>query len=190
MKRFVLISAFVLMTIPANAQNVIHGVTRGITLDISGGYAYTALYPGTGWPNVNGFYGSLGVNLTPWLQLSADASEQYGSLTGASTKLYGNHFGPRFFYRPRGSMTSVFAEFLVGGSRLDVNVSGPGGARYSTNGFSLKTGGGVDFRITQHWSVRAFHADYYRMSFLQGQQNNLWLSAGIVYNIGRRRFPR
>ena len=192
MKVFVLCSALLLMTIPASAQQPVRGLKQGMTVELAGGFARTQFNTGpNGYPNMNGFFGSVGVNILPWLQVQADASAQYGSVPNANITLYGNHFGPRVLYRPFHSRTfTTFGEFLAGGSRLDVTLSGPaGGGKFSENGFSFKTGGGVDWHISPHWSVRVFDADYYRTSFLQTHQNNLWISTGIVFTLGRNRTP-
>lgn len=191
MKGFVLCFALLLTTISASAQQPVRGLKQGVTVELAGGFAHTQFNNGgSGYPNMNGFFGSVGVNILPWLQLQADASAQYGSLTGATTNIYGNHFGPRIFYGPFHSHTFVtFGEFLAGGSRLDLNIKGPGGAKFSENAFSFKAGGGVDYHISPHWSVRLFDADYYRTSFLTTHQNNLWISTGIVFTLGRNRTP-
>ena len=191
MKGFALSSALLLMTISASAQQPVRGLKHGMTVELAGGFAHTQFNTGpSGYPNMNGFFGSVGVNILPWLQVQADASAQYGSVTGANTRIYGNHFGPRIFYRPFRSTTFVtFGEFLAGGSRLDLNVNGTSGGKFSENGFSFKAGGGVDWHISPHWSVRVFDADYYRTSFLTTHQNNLWISTGIVFTLGGGRAP-
>jgi len=197
MKRPVLSCAFLVfgcvlltMAAPAQAQDRTQALKQGMSVELSGDFAHTQFNAGGGYPNVNGFLGSVGLNILPWLQIQADASEQWGSAFGANTKLYGNHFGPRIFFRPRHSTLTAFGEFLAGGSRLDLTIQGPGGSTYSENGFSFKTGGGVDLQLSRHWAVRAFDADYYRTSFLQTHQNNLWLSTGIVFTFGGGRYPR
>ncbi|MGB6483622.1 MAG: hypothetical protein WBE86_09065 [Candidatus Acidiferrales bacterium] len=86
-------------------------------------------------------------------------------------------------------MFNPFAEALAGASRLDLNFPQEM-QKYSEHGFSYKLGGGLDLAIDRHWSVRAFDADYYRTSFLQTHQNNLWISAGVVFKFGDRRYPR
>ena len=182
--------AMMLMAAPVMAQQPARGLNQGVTVDLAAGFAHTQFNAGGGYPNVNGFIGLVGVNITPWLQVQADASEQWGSVFGANTKIYGNHFGPRVFYRPRNSKLSVFGEFLAGGSRLTLALNGPNGGNFSENGFSFKTGGGVDVQVSQHWAVRVFDADYYRTSFLQDHQNNLWIATGIVFTLGRNRTPR
>jgi opacity protein-like surface antigen len=181
--------ALACMALPVYAQSPERGVQRGMTVELSGGYAYTNFNAGLGYPNVNGFYGSVGINITHWLQAYGDGSEQYGSITNGNIRIYGDHFGARFYYRPRYSMVNPFAEVLFGISKLTLNFP-QAQESYSQNGFSYKAGGGVDLAISRHWSVRAFNADYYRTPFLQTHQNNLWLSAGVVFKFGEQRYPR
>lgn len=85
-------------------------------------------------------------------------------------------------------MFNPFAEFLAGASRLDLNLTSIR-QKYSENGFSFRTGGGLDLKFTRRWSVRAIEVDYYRTPFLQAHQNNIWLSAGVVFTFGNREYP-
>lgn len=181
--------ALACFALPAFAQAPLAGVQRGMTIEVGGGYDFTQFNAGPGWPNVNGYYGSLGINITRWIQFYAEGAEQFGSITDGNTRLFGDHAGARFYYRPRYSMFNPFGEALAGISRLDLNYT-PFNVRYSENGFSFKVGGGLDLNIDRHWSIRAFDVDYYRTPFLQTHQNNLWLSAGIEFKFGERRYPR
>ncbi|MGB7226777.1 MAG: outer membrane beta-barrel protein, partial [Candidatus Acidiferrales bacterium] len=139
------------MALPAYGQ-VQRGVHRGLTIELGGGFDDTQ-FNSSGWPNYAGYYGSIGVNVTSWLQIYADGNEQFASVSGGNTRLYGDHIGGRFYYR-RYQALNPFAEALFGASRLDLNLT-PGGQRYSENGFSFRTGGGLDFNVDRHWSVRA-----------------------------------
>ena len=50
-------------------------------------------------------------------------------------------------------------------------------------------GGGLDIAITRHFAVRALEADYYRTQFSNGlndRQNNLRLSAGVIFRFGEK----
>jgi Outer membrane protein beta-barrel domain len=174
------------MALPAYAQGQ-RGVQRGMTVELGGGFAYTE-FNSSGWPNHEGYYGSIALNVTPWLQIYADGDQQFGSVAGGNTRLYGDHIGGRFYYRPRYEMLNPFAEALFGVSRLDLNLTPPG-PKYSENGFSFRTGGGLDLSINRYWSVRAFEVDYYRTPFFQIHQNNLWISAGVVFKFGEGRYP-
>lgn len=173
------------MALPAYGQ-VQRGVHRGLTIELGGGFDDTQ-FNSSGWPNYAGYYGSIGVNVTSWLQIYADGNEQFASVSGGNTRLYGDHIGGRFYYR-RYQALNPFAEALFGASRLDLNLT-PGGQKYSENGFSFRTGGGLDFNVDRHWSVRAFEMDYYRTPFFQVHQNNLWFSAGVVFKFGEREYP-
>jgi opacity protein-like surface antigen len=177
-----------LVACSAGAQEPQRAVVRGMTVELGGGLAYTEFNAGPGWPNATGFYGSLGVNVTHWLQVYADGDKQFAWISDGNTRLYGDHLGARYYYRPRDWMLNPFAETLFGISRLDLNLT-HAGQKYSENGFSFRVGGGLDLNIDHHWAIRAFEADYYRTPFLQTHQNNLWVSAGVVFKFGEREYP-
>lgn len=162
---------------------------RGPTLELSGGYAHTNFHAPPGWPNVNGFYLSVGLNITRWFQIYGDGDMQFGSIPQGNTRMYGDHIGARFYKRTAGDFFNPYAEFLVGASRLDLNLT-PGGQKYSEHGFSFRAGGGLDLQLSPHWAIRAIEADYYRTPFLNSHQNNLWLATGVVFTFGNGKYPR
>lgn len=187
LRQLALACALALVALPAHAQRPQAGINRGMTVELGGGFDYTQ-FNAPGWPNQAGYYGSIGVNITRHIQLYADGDEQFGSVPFGNTRLYGDHIGARYYYRPWYSMLNPFGEALVGVSRLDLNYS-QAGQNYSEHGFSFRLGGGLDLNLTRHWSVRAFEADYYRTPFLQTHQNNMWFSAGIVFKLGEHQYP-
>jgi hypothetical protein len=154
-------------------------------MELYGGYAFARLVNGGTGSNLNGVLGSFGYNIKPWLQLVADSSYNVVASSGTKNVLYGNHFGPRFFRRGRNRWSATpFVEALVGGSRADTTVSGAGGYKTSQNCFSIKAGGGVDIRPSRRIDIRLFDVDYYRTSFgTNVQQNNYWVSTGIVLRL-------
>jgi len=117
-----------------NAGIRTRGPRRMPLIELFGGYAFARLDGGGGTSsNLNGALGSFGWNVTPWLQIVADTSYDFVTVSGTKTVLYGNHYGPRLFFgrvRNRWGITP-FVEGLVGGSRADVTVSGTGG--YATS---------------------------------------------------------
>jgi hypothetical protein len=129
--------------------------------------------------------GSVALNLTSWLQIAADSTYNYVNFTGSKNVLYGNHFGPRYFYRKQNRLKATpFAEFLIGGSRSDTTVAGAGGYTSSVNCISYKAGGGLDLHPTRHWEIRLLDVDYYRTAFGTGlHQNNYWVSTGVVFHL-------
>lgn len=135
--------------------------------------------------NLNGGMGSFAWNFKSWLQVVADSSYNFVTVNGSKTVLYGNHFGPRYFYRSHNRFNATpFVEALIGGSRADVTVTGTGGYKTSQNCMSYKVGGGLDLHPSRHWEIRVFDFDYYRTSFgTNVHQNNYSASAGIVLRL-------
>lgn len=79
-----------------------------------------------------------------------------------------------------------FGQVLLG-------VAHGGGSLYSTatgytgskNQFAMTTGGGLDLNLTQTISLRLVEANYFLTRLPNGSnnhQNNLWISAGIVFH--------
>jgi hypothetical protein len=160
------------------------GRTSTPRIEVFGGYSFARMNGGAGsYSNLNGAMGSFGWNFKPWLQIVGDSS--YNVITpvsGTKTVLYGNHFGPRYFYRKHMRWGATpFVEALVGGSRSDTTVSGTGGYKTSQNCLTYKVGGGFDLHPSRRWEIRVLDFDYYRTSFGTNlHQNNYWASTGIV----------
>ena len=138
--------------------------------DLSTSYAFLhsdpARSPGIGALTVNGGGVSLGYNANRWLTAVVDVSGYAGSnvvlalLTGcpsavsSSTTMWTYLAGPRFNFR-RSKRVTPYAQVLAGfahGSGLYT----PGIQR----SFALSVGGGLDVRITDHFSLRPVQADY------------------------------
>jgi hypothetical protein len=155
-------------------------------IELFGGYGFARLDGGGGvWSNMNGIVGSFGWNVKPWLQIVADSSYDFMTVSGTKTVLYGNHYGPRVFGRMRNRWgITPFVEGLIGGSRSDVTVSGTGGYSTSINTISYKVGGGLDIKPSRRFEIRLLDVDYYRTGFgTNVHQNNYWASAGIVIRL-------
>jgi hypothetical protein len=162
------------------------GTRRNFLLELFGGFSYAGLNSNGTMTNFMGGMGSLGYNMTSWLQIVGDSSYNTVTVSGIKNKLYGNHFGPRFYYRRfnRWGLTP-FGEALIGGSRLDTKgTSGGYTVSASANCISYKAGGGVDVRIKRHWEVRLIDVDYYRTSFGTNQTQNYYsASAGVILRL-------
>lgn len=154
-------------------------------IELYGGFAFARFVSGGSSTNFNGALGSFGWNFKPWLQIVGDSSYSFVTVSGTKNVLYGNHYGPRYYYRSRNRWNvTPFAEAFVGGSRSDTTVSGIGGYTTSENSISFKVGGGIDFRPSRRWEIRLFDVDYYRTSFgTNTHQNNYWVSTGIVLHL-------
>jgi hypothetical protein len=160
-------------------------VRRPPMLEFYGGFAFARIQGASGYSgtNFNGALGSFGVNVRPWLQLVGDSSYNFVTVSGTKNVLYANHYGPRFYYRGLHRLNiTPFAEAFVGGSRADVTPTG--GPTTSQNCISYKVGGGIDYRASRRWEVRAIDFDYYRTSFgTNTQQTNYSISAGVVLRL-------
>ncbi len=162
------------------------GPRRMPLIELFGGYAFARLNGGSGtWTNLNGALGSFGWNVKPWLQIVADSSYDFVTVSGTKTVLWGNHYGPRLFGRMRNRWgITPFVEGLIGGSRADTTVSGTSGYTASVNSISYKVGGGLDMKPSRHFEIRLLDVDYYRTSFGTNlHQNNYWATTGIVIRL-------
>ena len=162
------------------------GIRRLPLIELFGGYAFARLNGGSGtWTNLNGALGSFGWNVKPWLQIVADSSYDFVTVSGTKTVLWGNHYGPRLFGRMRNRWgITPFVEGLIGGSRADTTVSGTSGYTASVNSISYKVGGGLDMKPSRHFEIRLLDVDYYRTSFGTNlHQNNYWATTGIVIRL-------
>ena len=168
------------------------GAHQSFLMELYGGYAFARFVNAGTSANLSGGMGSFGWNFRPWLQIIGDSSYNFATTSGAKSVLYGNHFGARYYYHSsrfgmgRRGLTP-FVEAMVGGSRIDTTVSGPGGYKTSVNCISYKAGGGIDFHFSSHWEVRLINVDYYRTTFgangYSAAQNNYWASAGVVLRL-------
>ena len=74
-----------------------------------------------------------------------------------------------------------FAQVLIGPAHAN---GGQAGVADGTSAFAMRLGGGIDVPLKSHFIVRAFQVDWYRTQFsntINDRQNNLLISAGIVY---------
>lgn len=161
------------------------GARKPFAIELFGGFTYTRFVSGGYGSNFTGATGSVGWNFKPWLQIIGDSTYSYATISGTKNALYGNHYGPRYYFRRlnRWNITP-FVEGLVGGTRADTTVSGAGGYTTSANCISYKVGGGVDMHTSKHLEIRVFDVDYYRTAFGSNlHQSNYTVSTGIVLQL-------
>ena len=159
------------------------------TVDVFAGYSYVRANPATSGSNgfnLNGGSASVAYNFNNWLSGVAD----FGGYTntnilgsGASGTLSTYLFGPRVSYH-RFSRVTPFGEVLFGVAHTGANLLN---TTNSQDAFAMTVGGGVDYRISSHFSVRAAKVDYLLTRFNEfnttntQSQNNLRVSTGIVF---------
>jgi opacity protein-like surface antigen len=158
------------------------------TIDVFAGYSYVRANPSTPRAqsfDLHGGSASVAYNVNGWLSGVADLggyhnTDVLGSGGGGTLSTY--LFGPRVSYRHFGRVTP-FGEVLFG-------VAHTGRALLATtnsqNAFAMTVGGGFDYRLSPHFSVRPAEVDYLLTRFNEftdtrtQNQNNLRVSTGIV----------
>ena len=158
--------------------------------------------------NLNGGSGSVAFNFNRWIGLVADIGgydDNKVVLTGSGTnepltldstgRAYTYLFGPRLSYRNTSRFTP-FVQGLVGGIHAsEVDATGCVGSpdcivlpgQYA---LAVAAGGGIDFRLNRHFSLRPVQAEYMMTRFPSvpaggsSSQNDLRLSTGLVLAFG------
>lgn len=139
--------------------------------------------------NLYGWNGAVTENVNKWFGGTADFSGWYAHSNSVNVSAHTFMFGPHFAYRKAGAFTP-FAHVLLGGIRASEGYinseTTPGGLSQSATKFAAAFGGGIDIRVHKHVAVRIFQADYIVTPFLGLRQDNVRISAGIVFRFGKR----
>jgi opacity protein-like surface antigen len=142
--------------------------------------------------NLNGWSVTAAYNVNKWLGLVADVGGEYGTptITVMSTKvnvqthLFDAVFGPQINFRNSTKVTP-FVHALVGVSHGNFKVSSGGVSKSeSDNAFAGAFGGGLDWNVGEHVSIRLIQAEYFPTHFKSNTQNGARISAGIVFRSG------
>ena len=159
-----------------------------------GGYYYVRFNVNANVPGIapsatyngNGGGGQLEYNAKNWLGVVGDLGG-YGATSTANGALVGGVFtyllGPRVNFR-HGKVTP-FVQALFGGVRTTDGIAQSTG---SENNFAMTAGGGIDFKVSRHVSVRPIQAEYFMTKIpdgLNNRQDNLRVGAGVVFRLGK-----
>ncbi len=162
--------------------------------EVYGGYYYArfnvkANVPGiapSATYNGNGGGGQLEYNANHWLGVVGDLSGFYATSSGSGAfagVAFTYLLGPRVNFR-HGKVTP-FAQALFGGVWTTDGIAKSTGPE---NNFAMTAGGGIDFKVSKHVSVRPVQAEYFMTKIpdgLNNRQNNLRLGAGVVLRLGQ-----
>lgn len=116
------------------------------------------------------------------------------SSSGVGLTMVTTTFGPRYTWSRslhQGSerRINLFGEALIGiVNGLDSVFPSTNGPQTTANNLALQIGGGADWNLTRHLAIRPVQAAWLRTQLPNGGsnvQNNLQLSAGIVFRIAR-----
>ncbi len=139
--------------------------------------------------NLAGGGGSFAYNYKDRVSVVADVGAyRFSNLGGGlSSTMYTYLIGPRLPLR-RNRRITPFAEILAGGGRLNASSSG---INAGENSFAMAVGGGVDLAWKHRLAIRVIEGDYLLTRFAHpdgssAQQNNVRISAGVVFRFGNR----
>jgi outer membrane immunogenic protein len=108
--------------------------------------------------------------------------------SGRSLRVETFLFGPRYS-SAHWKRWTPYAQVLFGGSLGSGTLYGPNATTSGTaSGFSMSAGGGMDFKVSPHVSIRLFQVDYLMTQLpnaVNNVQNNLRVTAGVVFRLGR-----
>jgi hypothetical protein len=181
----------------AQAQAATALETQPPRVDVFGGYSYmraSTVFTGAR-VNLHGATFSGVFYLNKWFGVAGDAGIYHAANIANQFTLTVSSYqaGPRIRL-PNKTRLTPYGQFLVGGghaggtiytSSLGFGIA-PIGAN---NSLLFAAGGGADFRLSRRISARMVQAEYLYSEFLNGsaaghEQNNLRLSAGVVFNFG------
>jgi outer membrane protein OmpA-like peptidoglycan-associated protein len=156
--------------------------------EVAGGYTYVNFHPGSPFDafSNHGATGSFTYNASRYLGLTAEVGG-YSFNRSANVKGGWNTwlFGPRLNLR-RFDYFVPFVEFLAGGSRAGVQLTGTS----TQSAFALAAGGGVDVVLAKHLAWRFVQMDYLMTNFSgtslggNARQDNFRIGTGIVLRLG------
>lgn len=131
-------------------------------------------------------------HVTEWLGIAGEFTGGHSSnisSLGQGLTLTTFTAGPRVSYRFR--RLYPFGEVLIGGAHgSDSYFPSPTSSSTSASSFAVSTGGGLDFRLSPRYSIRALDLQYLRTSLPNGinnEQNQLMIGAGLVIKFQSRR---
>jgi len=154
--------------------------------EISAGYSYLSMdlsgLGGVPRQNASGFESSVTLSANRWLAAEGAFNWDYkgNPLSVATFYDYGVMGGPRASIRP------FFVHALFGLDRLTASLNGS--PTFSQNSIAGAVGGGGEWKIARHWAVYGSVDYVLSRHSLPGNaattQNNIRVSAGMVYRIG------
>ena len=147
----------------------VHAQGLGDKLELYGGYSFTR-FASSPSVNLNGWDLSGQYKFNGLLGIVADVGGAYGKVAGVSSSVYTYLFGPQVSFPAR---VSPFAHVLVGGSHFS-------GGGFTSKGFAVGVGVGIDTHIHNRLFWRIIQIDYLPTHLGGNTQNSARLSTGVV----------
>jgi len=131
--------------------------------------------------NANGGGGELTYNVSRWMGVLGDLGGYWATNATKQGAAIPYLFGPRLNFR-HGKVTP-FAQVLLGGVVTSSGIQQIGWQSH----FAMTAGGGIDVKLSKHFSLRPVQAEYFQTKIpdgLSNRQNNFRFGAGIVIRFG------
>ncbi len=122
--------------------------------------------------NTNGWNAALTGNVNRYFGITADFSGHYGEIFPGGGNLHNFLFGPQL--RLPAGRASLFVHALGGTSHNSGNFVG------SQTSAAYAFGGGLDWKVRDHVSLRVGQLDYIGTHFVDQRQDNVRFSTGLV----------
>jgi hypothetical protein len=175
MKRLLwLVPAILIFCVAAKAQDV-------PAWDVYGGYTFVRANLGGTSFNLNGGGVAATQNLNDWFGGRVEFNALGGTVDGTNVALQTITYGPVFTYR-KFNRLAPFAHLQLGAVHADAGYLGISEGAFK---FAMSGGGGVDYALNDKIAVR-LQGDYLMTRFLNMRQDNIQLTVGLVYRIGRK----
>jgi outer membrane immunogenic protein len=155
-------------------------------------YVHTNAPPGgCGCFSMNGGGGSYAYHFGPPFAMVVDVEAVHAANidhTGEDLMLTSFLAGPRFYYRRPKARWVPYGQALLGAVRATGGL-----AAANSNGepssavFGATVGGGLEYNINHTVALRVVEADYFVTTFdnrVNGRQNNIRVTAGILFRLG------
>jgi Outer membrane protein beta-barrel domain len=158
------------------------GETRGSM----NGWNFSAAVNANRWFGVVGGFGGYYNSPTQGdLFKPANCVNCTGGVSATVHNIYTFTAGPQISMREEN--LTAFVHVLLGGAhtRADLVSNVTPSASISATTFALMVGGGVDIGFSPRFALR-IQPDYFKSSILDRRQNNVRVSAGIVFRFGHK----
>jgi hypothetical protein len=156
-----------------------------IAAEVWGGYSYVRFEATELGFNddlgLNGWIGGVSLpDLYQGLGVAVDISGHYTT----EMEEYNFLIGPQYSYKLKGMR--FYGHGLFGKARDRLRQPGTTSLEPSDLHKAAAFGGGVDFSLTDRFSVRAIQADYLITNAFNTTQHNLRFSTGLIFRFGKR----
>lgn len=154
-----------------------------------GGYSFASIKPASSVERVetNGWHTNVAIRATV-VDLVADFSGHYGTLSGTGMNVHTFMFGPRFAYH--GKKVSWFVHSLYGVSRIKVNgdiLNSVFNGKSDTAFNFIPGGGGLEIKINEKIAFRVIEFDLIFSGWGKGTtQIHPRLSTGVVFRFSKK----